>query len=813
MHNQRARKRVVWRDLGLALGFGLVVLGSLSLPSARAEEATLATPSVLPTSGYRHTIKWWGRSVSGFFVFRSESRALYQTRQATEHLAEAKTMVAQGKPNLANEALRAYDKSAGIAERRLEAIDDRRLQQPRAASIVEQIDADSTKQLSVIQEIDIDTQDSANADLKKTLQDEALPASQDLVDLSSDKRSEPPMPPELLNQLQTFLKLGIIDNAKLEELTKATRRSELRDKIELLINNGDAPADLIAKFDAAKIDDRYKESADKLKVYAALQSFKAITLASTMAPPSQEQLDRLNNFKATYKPGDPIPDNLKRFILPNLFGAQLAEDLVKNAANFNSNQLKTDLDRKFFERVKSQFTIGGGAVQAQGDKFSIPVDFDLAAGFVQFAPVFAAMQQQMQSQVAEAIAQFKQNAQGNYQTNGQFQAQFASQLGFNPRDQRFVPPGFKPEEFRGSFQYAVRPETFGFPPLPKGKNGEPDQEEFDRLVKEGKFVPPAAPPPGMGLANFVQQFGGRPPEEVARMYAPPPPGQYMQQYQQTGQLPLPPAMDRGQMQKQWETNMEAWRDGGSQGQPPPSPEQNFGLYNSPMAFMPQNFRPPEGAIRAYEQNKDKYQAMEVQSRQQMDNRQRMAPPAFNQLQQSGQLKQFEQQNQPGQDGRQPSEPFRRSDGQPTGPMNSQPGQYRPGTDSPNQPQNQPTQPQPYQPPPNQPAQPYQPPTNTQPPPASQPPPQGAPAAPPPQTAPPPPAQSSNCVSASQMQSMMTQWQANFQNWEANGQQGTMPPNPSNTMSVCPTGFLDKAKHFFNVMGNLVFQRASAKGAE
>ena len=705
-----------WRLGGLAAV--ILVLVMVWPSQALAAEATLDTPKVLPGS-FRYTVMIWGEGTRGFFNFRPESRALYQSNLADKRLAEAKALIKLNKTELAKDTLAVYKDQAELAQKRLESIPDAKLGQARTAAILEQIKENGQRELGVIHEIDRAIQESSDDDLKTSLKTNGLTEAEQLVDKTNSIQKQPVLPPDLVSSLEDQLKLGIITKTELDALaTKPTSRDQVRPAAEKMIEAGTLPGDFIARFDSAELD-KFPESGQKIATFAAVQQFKAMQLSALTSQPTAEEQVKIEAFQKL-PPGSPIPNEIKKFILPNLMGVLLTKELAVNSVNIDPSLFSSKMDQAFFKTFKEQFGVadGSGTAQVTNNKFVIPKDFNMA-NFSQILPMFASIQQQMQSEIVKAMTEFKQNAPSNIKDGNQFAAQLAAQFGFDPKDQRFVPPGFTPGEFQGNFYMAARPQNFGLPPLPKGQNGEPDQAELDQLIKEGKFRMP--PVPNQNFGQFVASYGDKPPEEAARMFAPQQPGQFMAGFQRTGAPPPPPAF-QGLMPNQ--------NGNGNQSQPP----QFF-----PYAYLGQNFRPPDEAMRSYEQNKGQFETMRQQFTQQQQDRKQYIPPAFNQLQQNGQLKDFERANQPGPNG-QKNQPFQPppggyqmspgatppqgtnpTSGAPNGPNQNMPpsGQYN-GSQPPPQPGQSSPQ---YQPPPNG--------TSTQPPPGSVSPPPGGQSQPPP----------------------------------------------------------------------------------
>lgn len=558
----------------------LFVFSTLIAQPVYAAEATLPTPKTLPSSTtfgkMRYWAKWQTKNIQRVFIFSTESKADFQAKRANEKLAETNALIKQGKTELAKNSIADFKDEISQYKALWQEVPQDKLKDTKVTQKLAEDDKIFTSELAVVQNTDMTEKEKT---IKDVMVNEIKPIIQNGSDTTSDLKNESPLPPNVLESLQNLLKQGILEPTDLDIILAKKKRTDVRSTLESLSAEGSIPPDMLNQLDIAKVSTLYKEDASQYSAYSAIQALKSISMANLIAPPTEEQLKKIAEFQQNYKPGTPIPEDIKKYIIPQLYGLEISKNLAIMSQQVKSSVFSTEVDKNLFESIKNQvqFTDSGSEIKIQDNKFIIPKNFDPSQAAGQFAAVFANFQSIVQSEVARQVKMFQENMQQkgpSGMTEDQFRTQFAGQIGFNPK---YSPPGFKPQEFVQQFDNSIKPVAFGFNPNQFAPSqGQPGMNPSLQNYPQ--------PPSGFGFQNFVKQIENFKPEEAKQYFAPPPPGQ------------------------QW--------------QPQPNQAQ-FAVI-----FIPQDFRPPQEFIQKYEQSKDQFTQMANQARTNMPQYQDFRPPDF-----------------------------------------------------------------------------------------------------------------------------------------------------------------------------------------
>ncbi|OGH34455.1 MAG: hypothetical protein A3A47_00685 [Candidatus Levybacteria bacterium RIFCSPLOWO2_01_FULL_37_20] len=305
------------------LGVSLSVLENLPAITIPKEIVPPKATGILPGNPL-HGLETFAENIQLGFTFDPVKKEELRLNFAEERVAEAKTLLEEGKTEAAKEAMYEYDNHISTLTDNISHLSPEQKKSPENLTLINKAEEAAASHAILAQSLS-----TKSSPVYAETWNQAEESSRKLLDTVSDIKGEPAVPEELKTDIQKLKEFGIVSEEESNKLYSYKTRSELRSELEKLSSSGQFPLSELAKLDTG-IAKRYKESYDQ-----QLSNLEVVELKTyqTLAQPSQDILADLETWKEDTSV--PPPNNIRPYLWYNH-----AQDLAKEVdlSNFSSDQ-------------------------------------------------------------------------------------------------------------------------------------------------------------------------------------------------------------------------------------------------------------------------------------------------------------------------------------------------------------------------------------------------------------------------------------------------------------------------------------------
>ena len=241
---------------------------------------------------------------------------------ASERLSEAKTLLDQGKHDLATVAIENYSDTMATISENIEDLTTKNV--PGADSLVAKVETMAASQSVAAMALTL-----SSPPVVSQAWNQVVDAAEKSIDAAADASNKPPIPDELSASLQELKDQGLITPEESNKLYSLDSRVKVREELDMLATSGQFPIAEIAKLDeavAVAFPDAYKQTVDILQ-------FAELRIYQTESHPPDEALVTLRRWQEG--PGNvPPPEEIRQYLYYTRAQELAREiDLTKFASN------------------------------------------------------------------------------------------------------------------------------------------------------------------------------------------------------------------------------------------------------------------------------------------------------------------------------------------------------------------------------------------------------------------------------------------------------------------------------------------------
>lgn len=248
-------------------------------------------------------IKKSEEAATTLFTFNPEKRDELRLEFAGERLREMETLLSEGKTDNLNSVARDYRNTISTIA---EDLKDLHSSGQDISQVSATVDLESAKHNLVLEDISLQAPPGVDEELKN-----ALEASEKAVDVVADVQGKPAVPEGVEERLQAMKALGIMSEEEIAKVIQSPSREQAREELRKFVEVKAFP-----EADFKRFDETARNSFPQ-GYYTALEyrKFKELKDLETQKP-DEGTITRVQEFADTYKPGDAIPPDLRRWWVP-----------------------------------------------------------------------------------------------------------------------------------------------------------------------------------------------------------------------------------------------------------------------------------------------------------------------------------------------------------------------------------------------------------------------------------------------------------------------------------------------------------------
>jgi len=300
---------------------------------------------ILPGSPL-YTLEIFTENIQLALTFNPVQKEFQRLAFASERLSEVKTLIDQGKPDLANNAASIYKNTMDTVSQNTQSLSSKNVQ--GSADLVAKVEETATTHAVAAQSLTLTSSPNTSSSWTKIID-----ATEKAMDITADVLGQPAIPENLSVSIQELKKQGLITPEESDKLYALPNRADVREELDKLVTSGQFPAAEVIKLDQA-VTTNYPE------VYGQIQEvlrFAELRTYQTLPPPSTETLSEITRWQN--QPGDTPPPGEIR---PYLYYAR-AQELAKEIdfSRFETEQ-QSEVARFYPESVTQNPTFSGTPV-------------------------------------------------------------------------------------------------------------------------------------------------------------------------------------------------------------------------------------------------------------------------------------------------------------------------------------------------------------------------------------------------------------------------------------------------------------------
>ena len=275
------------------------------------------------------------------FTFNQKAKDELRVQIAGERLEEIQKLAT-------SDNTRAITLAANAYRRAMTALSDNitlpKEQNDNVDGLLGRLEEETAKHNVVLEQVRVQVPDQAEDAISS-----ALEASWKGTDIIADLKDRPAVSPDLVSRLQSFKSQGLLTTEEVNKLVSVKSRVEAREEIGKYVNEG-----IVSESDLFRLNETaksfYPEEFYKINETLKFQEMQKLEDQK----PDDVTLNKIQSFAKTYKPGDQVPVELRKYWVPVVrleeIQNTLRPDLI-DASLFKQN----DWESKKFNEVVERF--------------------------------------------------------------------------------------------------------------------------------------------------------------------------------------------------------------------------------------------------------------------------------------------------------------------------------------------------------------------------------------------------------------------------------------------------------------------------
>ncbi len=265
------------------------------------------------------------------YTFDQKTRDKMRIQIAGERLEEMQKLAASKNTLAITSSANAYRKAMTSL------IDDK-----SSEDQIEQLEKETAKHNVILEQVRIQVPDQAENAIEN-----ALDASWKSTDTIADLKDRPAVPSDLVSRLQSLKSQGLLTPEEVNKIISVKTRVEARDEIKKYVNEG-----VVSESDFLRLNETSKSfyPDEFYKIHETLRFQEMQKLEDQK--PNDATLNKIQSFAKTYKPGDQVPPEIRKYWVPVVRLEEIQNTLRPDLIDANLFRLDGQEFKKFSEVVE-----------------------------------------------------------------------------------------------------------------------------------------------------------------------------------------------------------------------------------------------------------------------------------------------------------------------------------------------------------------------------------------------------------------------------------------------------------------------------
>lgn len=208
--------------------------------------------------------------------------------------------------------------------------------------LVKKTESETAKHNVVLEEVAVRVPDQAKDAIEK-----ALEASWKATDVSADLSGRPAVPPDLVTRIQALKAQGLLTEEETNKLIGVKSRSEARVELKKYVNEGVVPeSDFLRLNENVRVF--YPQEFYKIHEVKRFYELKRLETEK----PDDNTISKIEEFKKTYKPGELVPSDIRRYWVPVVRLEEIQNTFRPDLIDVDFFKRRGDDHKKFTEIIE-----------------------------------------------------------------------------------------------------------------------------------------------------------------------------------------------------------------------------------------------------------------------------------------------------------------------------------------------------------------------------------------------------------------------------------------------------------------------------
>ena len=304
--------------------------------------------SKLTPSNPFYFIKPLQENIQLTFTFDQKAKDTLRIEIAGERLEEIQKLATGSNTQAITSAANAYHTAMTALSNNIPSLEK---QNRNADSLLGQLEEETAKHNVILEQVRVQVPDQAEGAI-----DNALDASWKGTDTIADLKDRPAVPSDLISRLQSLKLQGLLTPEEVNKLVSAKSRVEAREEVGKYVNEG-----VVSESDFLRLNETARSfyPDEFYKIHETLRFQEMQKLEDQK--PDDATLNKIQSFAKTYKPGDQVPSELRKYWVPVVrleeIQNTLRPDLI-DASLFKQNDQESKKFNEVIERFKANSALG-----------------------------------------------------------------------------------------------------------------------------------------------------------------------------------------------------------------------------------------------------------------------------------------------------------------------------------------------------------------------------------------------------------------------------------------------------------------------
>ena len=237
------------------------------------------------------------------FTFDTKTKNMLRIQIAGERLEEMEKLVDSNNIKAITASAKEYGQSMAVLSNTISTLDR---QNNNTDDLLKQLEEETAKHTIILEQVKVQVPDQVEDTI-----DGALEASWKGSDTIADLKDRPAVPSYLVSRLQSIESQGLLTSEEVNKLVNVKSRVEARKEMRKYVNDG-----VISESDLLGLSETVKSfyPNEFYKIHETLR-FQEMQKFEEQKPDSLT-LDKIQSFAKTYKQGDQVPVELRKYWVP-----------------------------------------------------------------------------------------------------------------------------------------------------------------------------------------------------------------------------------------------------------------------------------------------------------------------------------------------------------------------------------------------------------------------------------------------------------------------------------------------------------------